>query len=133
MRGLLRRLAIIASASMLAAGLGTGVTALSAAPAFASTGPCADGTNAQPTAAHVEPSDTSTTEEYLNSGVQVTGNCSYWDNVSEGMWYMAINWTEGRTLYVWVQRLDFGSVHECLDNGNVYSIGSEQCLLHNAS
>jgi hypothetical protein len=68
----------------------------------------------------------------FGSGVQVTGNCFYYNNVSQGRWYMGISW-QGRTGYVWVQRLDFGSEHECLDGQNVYSIGGSQCPLENYS
>ena len=131
MRGLLHRLAIIASAGTLVAGLGAGIGALSTtAPAFASSTSCGDATTAAPTPAHTGPRQKDPTKYQIPNGTQVYGPCYYWNNTSESHWYMQISY-KGSTLYVWVQKLAFGSEHECLDNGNVYGIGSSNCPLFN--
>jgi hypothetical protein len=126
-RNVLHRLALIAATGTLLAGVSAGVTTLSAGPALADT--CSDGTNSS--GGVYSAPDGGIQIGTLGSGVQVTGNCSYWNNNSQGRWYMAISW-QGRTGYVWVQRLIYGSQHECLDGQNVYSIGSSHCLLYNA-
>lgn len=128
MRNVLHRLALIAATGTLLAGVSVGATTLSAGPALASS--CSDGTNSSG-GVFSSPSGTVQVGSF-GSGAQVTGNCFYYNNNSQGRWYMGINWS-GRTGYVWVQRLDFGSQHECLDGQNVYSIGSSQCPLENYS
>jgi hypothetical protein len=118
--GFLRRLAMIGSAGALAAGLGTGAAVLTAAPAFAATGPCSDVTIVQPTPAHSLPSDSSGSV-LLSSGTTVHGSCNYENNTSESRWYMQIYYGSGER-YIWVQRLEHGSAHNCDYNGTVTEI-----------
>lgn len=120
MSGFFRRLAIISSAGVLTAGLGTGAAVLAAAPAFAASGPCSDVATAQPTAAHSLPSEGSDSV-LLSSGTQVSGTCNYENNTGEGHWYMQIDYGSGYR-YIWVQRLKYGSAHNCDYNGTVTAI-----------
>jgi hypothetical protein len=55
MRGFLHRIRLIALAGVLAAGLGMGVTAATAAPVLAANSPCFDLTRAHPTPLHFKP------------------------------------------------------------------------------
>jgi len=128
MKNVLRRLGLMAATGTLVVGAGVGVTTLTAGPALAST--CSDGTNSS--AGVFSSADGGVQIGTLGSGAQVTGNCFYYNNNSQGRWYMGINYS-GRTGFVWVQRLDFGSQHECLIGENVYSIGSSQCPLENVA
>lgn len=136
MKGFLHRLRLIGLAGVLTAGLGMGVTAATAAPAFAANGPCFDVTRAQPTPLHFKPSASSRTVKFLPNNYMVTGNCAYRDNLSENRWYMQVNYI-GRNNnngygYIWVQRLDFGSLHLCDLNSdfNLFPIGSSTCPLY---
>jgi hypothetical protein len=126
-RKLRHRLALIAATGMLLTGVSAGVTALGAGPALADT--CYDGTNSS--GGVYSAPDGGIQIGSFGSGAQVSGNCTYWNNNAQGRWYMAVGW-QGRTGYIWVQRLIYGSEHECLDGQNVYSIGSSHCLLYNA-
>jgi|SRR5579875_1510165 len=128
MRNVLHRLALIAATGTLLAGMGVGVTTLSAGPALADS--CHDGTSSSG-GVFSSPSGTVQIGSF-GSGAQVSGNCFYYNNVRQSRWYMGISW-QGRTGYVWVQRLIYGSQHECLDGQNVYGIGSSQCPLENYS
>jgi hypothetical protein len=134
--GFTRRLRIIGLAGVLAAGLSMGVTAATAAPAIAANGPCFDTTSAQPTPLHFSPSASSPTVKFLPDGYLVTGNCAYWDNPTENRWYMQVNYTgpnnNGGYGYIWVQRLNFGSLHLCDLNSdfNLFPIGSSACPLY---
>jgi len=131
MRDLPRRLAIIASACALAITMGTGVVALTAPQALAASNTCYDEPNSQPTAAHLQPSASSQTVVYFHPGDTVYGPCTYWNNQGESHWYMQVNYNGG-IVYIWVQRLNFGSNHECyyIPTGQFYEIGSSFCLLH---
>src|SRR5579859_5546675 len=114
MSGFLRGLRLIGLAGILAAGLGTGVTMATAPQALAANGPCFDTTRAQPTPLHFSPSASSRTVKFLPNDHLVTGSCIYWDNRSENRWYMQVNYigpnNNGGYGYVWVQRLNFGSL-----------------------
>jgi len=135
MKVLLQRLKLVGAACALITGLGVGITAATAAPAFAANGPCYDVTNAQPTALHFDPSDSSQTVKFLNNDSTVTGTCIYYDNVNENRWYMQVNYigpgNNGGYGYIWVQRLDYGQGHNCKYNsGQIFSIGSGYCPLY---
>ncbi|HEY1619746.1 MAG TPA: hypothetical protein VGG25_19145 [Streptosporangiaceae bacterium] len=127
MANLLHRLALIAASGTLVAGLGAGVVTMSARPALADT--CSDGTNS-PAGVFSDPKGMFQIGT-LKSGVQVTGDCFYSNYAAQGRWYMSIYY-QGKDDYVWVQRLIYGSQHECLDGQNVYTIGSEHCPLQNS-
>lgn len=136
MKGFPHRIRLIGLACILAAGLGTGVVATAAAPqALAANGPCFDETNAQPTPVHSEPSKSSRTVQFLPYLHIVTGNCIYRDNLSENRLYMQVNYigpgNNGGYGYIWVQRLDFGTLHLCDLNTdfNLFPIGSRTCPL----
>ena len=140
MKRFLRRLRLVGLACALTAGLGVGATAataaLTAAPASAANGPCFDTTSAQPTPLHFSPSASSPTVKFLPNNYLVTGNCIYWDNLSENRWYMQVNYigpnNDGGYGYIWVQRLNFGSLHLCDLNTdfNFFQIGSSTCPLY---
>ena len=141
MRGFLYRLRHVGLACALTAGLAAGVSAgaaaLSATPALAVNGPCYDITNAQPTPLHYSWSASSQTVKFLHNDYQVTGTCNYVDNTSENHWYMQVNYigpgNNGGYGYIWVQRLDYGSGHNCKYNtGNIFPIGSGPCPLYYA-
>lgn len=127
MTRLLRKIRLIGAACVLAGGLGVGVSVATAAPADAA-GYCFDIAIAQPTPVHIYPWDTSATVEFLNYGAEVTGLCSFLDNLTENRWYMEVNYGGGYA-YIWVQRLAYGSMHDCDQGGYLYSIGSGQCPL----
>jgi hypothetical protein len=131
MTTILRRLRAAGLACVIATGSGGVVAAtssfLTAGPALASS-PCTDYTTAQPTAVHNEPSDSSRTLVFLNTGTQVSGNCVYQNNKGEGRWYMTVD--AGGGGYIWIQRLSFGQIHQCDKNGTPYGIGSSQCPLY---
>lgn len=136
MKGFLHQLRLIDVTVVLAAGLGMGVTAATAAPALAANGHCFDTTRAQPTPLHFSPSASSPTVKFLPDSYLVTGNCVYRDNLSEHRWYMQVNYigpynNDGYG-YIWVQRLNFGSLHLCDLNSdfNLFPIGSRTCPLH---
>src|ERR1035438_10747747 len=85
LRGGLRFSRIIGAGALLAGALGL----WSAQPAFAGFNACGDSTIAQPTAVHSLPSASSPTVQFLNQGAAVNeGYCEYYNNVSEGHWYM---------------------------------------------
>lgn len=139
MNTFLRRLRVAGLACALVTGLGVGVTAATAAiaasPASAANGPCYDFAIAQPTPVHFVPSEGSQTVKFLNSGSQVTGTCNYYDNTSENHWYMQVNYigpgNNNGYGYIWVQRLSYGSGHNCRYNtGNTFPIGSGACPLY---
>lgn len=137
MKGFLRRLRLIGMALVLAAGLGVGAFA-TATPALAANGPCYDITNSQPTPLHYSWSSTSQTVKFLNNGYTVTGTCNYIDNVNENHWYMQVNYigpnNNGGYGYIWVQRLDYGSAHNCkYQSGQTFGIGSAYCPLYYGS
>jgi hypothetical protein len=129
MKGFRCRLRLIGLAGILAAGLGTGAAAATAAPAFAANGPCYDVTNSQPTPMHFYASASSKTIKFLNNGSTVTGTCDYFDNAGENRWYMRVNYigpdNNGGYGYIWVQRLRYGSGHNCrYYSGQWFSIGT---------
>jgi hypothetical protein len=129
MKRFLRRLKLIGSACALIAGVGIGVITGIAAPALAANGPCYDVTNSQPTSLHFDPSAASKTIKFLNKGHTVTGTCIYIDNPNENHWYMQVNYigpdNNGGYGYIWVQRLHYGSRHDCkYYSGQVFSIGT---------
>lgn len=136
MKGFLHRLRLIGVAVVLAAGLGMGVAAATAAPALAANGPCFDTTRAQPTPLHFSPSASSPTVKFLPNSYLVTGNCVYENNRSEHRWYMKVNYIGQHNNdgygYIWVQRLNFGSLHICDFNSdfNFFPIGSSTCPLY---
>jgi hypothetical protein len=129
MNRLMQRMAIVGSAFVLAAGAAVG--GASAAPALATVYPCADWAYAQPTPMHTWYTDSSPSEYLLNAGTEVGSNCDYFNNTSEGRWYMAA-WYDGTLGYIWVQRLDYGRYHECYltHNQTTTSIGSNLCPLY---
>lgn len=129
MKASLHRLRLISSAGILAAGLSAGAAAAAATPALAANGPCYDVTNSQPTPLHFDPSASSKTIKFLNNDSTVTGTCNYVDNTSESRWYMQVNYigpgNNGGYGYIWVQRLDYGSGHNCkYYSGQMFSIGT---------
>lgn len=136
MKGFMHRLQLIGVAVVLAAGLGMGMTMATAAPALAANGPCWDTTRAQPTPLHFSPSASSPTVKFLPNSYLVTGNCVYRDNLSEHRWYMQVNYIGPHNNhgygYIWVQRLNFGSLHLCDLNSdfNLFLIGSSTCPLY---
>ena len=137
--GASRFIRITGAGALLAGALG----AWSTGPASAADASdyCHDGTIAQPTAVHKLPSDSSPTVQFLNQGAPVNeGYCEYFNNVSEGHWYMTVqttNGSNGGVGFIWVQRLYWGSQHLCsyiYGYGYVEDrIGSSACPLHNYS
>ena len=113
----------------------------SAEPALAASNTCYDVTNAQPTAAHQVPADSSPTEQFFAANTTIYGNCNYWNNPGEGHWYMRVYLTNGQNSgmgYIWVQRLAWGHQHLCFVLGTelgeargVYQIGNSPCPLYN--
>jgi hypothetical protein len=90
-----------------------------AAPASASN-PCSDVTIYSPTPVHLHASDDSGVMKTLPSDYGVTGSRIYFRNVfvgSAGHWFMQVALASGGHDYIWVQRLAFGSHHECSKNG----------------
>lgn len=72
----------------------------------------------------------------FRAGLQAELNCTYIDNVKQGRWYAEIvpnntytqlNWASYG--YIWVQRLFYGSAHECTDFFYNKPIGSSECPL----
>lgn len=138
MNGFVRRGKVVGLACVLAAGLGVAAMAATATPAFAANGPCYDITNAQPTPLHYTWNKNSQTVKFLNAGSTVTGTCAYVNNVNENHWYMQVNYigpdNNGGYGYIWVQRLDYGSGHNCkYQSGATFAIGSSYCPLYYSS
>ena len=133
MNTLVRRVKASGLACVLAAGLSVGATTFAATPALAANGPCTDVATAQPTAVHWGASASTMTVKFLNDGDIVTGPCDYINNPSENHWYMRVNYIGPNNNngygYIWVQRLYFGSAHECDFDGTVYAIPSAACHL----
>jgi hypothetical protein len=122
LRGGLRFSRLIGAGALLAGALGL----WSAQPAFAGFNACGDSTIAQPTAVHSLPSASSPTVQFLNQGAAVNeGYCEYYNNVSEGHWYMTVrttNGSNGGVGFIWVQRLYWGSQHLCATPGEPYDL-----------
>jgi hypothetical protein len=133
MKKSMRRVEAAGLACVLAAGLAVGASAFAATPALAANGPCTDVAIAQPTAVHWTTSEASQTVKFLNDGSIVTGPCDYINNTSENHWYMRVNYTGPNNNngygYIWVQRLYWGSVHQCDFDGTIYNIPSSACHL----
>jgi|ERR1700678_913825 hypothetical protein len=67
--------------------------------------------------------DTSSSN-FINNGTPIYGNCDYYNDTGEGMWYMEVA-TEWGTRYIWVQRLYYGSTHNCYwTTGNGWTKGT---------
>jgi hypothetical protein len=135
MKRIAHKIKLVGAACALATGLGVGVTAVTAVPAFAANGPCYDVTNSQPTPLHYVPSASSQTIKQLSNNDTVTGTCIFYDNVNENRWYMQVNYigpgNDNGYGYIWVQRLDYGKGHTCKYNsGQVFSIGSDYCPIY---
>jgi hypothetical protein len=129
MRGFVRKVRSVSLACAVAAGLGLGGTAVTAAPARAANGPCYDITNSQPTALHFDPSGSSKTIKFLGNKHAVTGTCNYIDNTRENHWYMQVNYigpdNNGGYGYIWVRRLAYGARHNCkYYSGQAFSVGA---------
>jgi len=124
LRSGLRFSRLIGAGALFAGALGLWSTQ----PAFASFNACGDSTIAQPTAVHQLPSASSPTVQFLNQGAAVNeGYCEYFNNVSEGHWYMTVrttNGSNGGVGFIWVQRLHWGSQHLCATPGEPYDISS---------
>jgi hypothetical protein len=121
-RGVSRFSRIMGAGALLAGALGLWSTQ----PAFAAINVCGDSTIAQPTAVHQLPSASSPTVQFLNRGAVVNeGYCEYFNNVSEGHWYMAVrtmNGSNGGVGFIWIQRLYWGSRHLCATIGDPYDL-----------
>lgn len=62
-------------------------------------------------------------------GVALT--CHFYNNVGQGKWYGEIpkgHYGNNQYGYVWVQRLNYGSNHQC-DDGSIHNIGGTACPL----
>jgi hypothetical protein len=120
LRGVSRFSRIIGAGVLFASALGL----WSAAPASATSATnetCYDVAQAQPTQAHQVPSASSPTEQSFSANTTIYGNCNFWDNIGEGHWYMRVYLTNGKNGgvgYIWVQRLAWGSQHECFVLGD---------------
>jgi hypothetical protein len=134
-----RRSRLISGFAALILCLGVAVvsTVATAGSAAAANGPCVDWAQAQPTPVHSYASANAPTAKFLNENAEVTGTCHYFYDVDGGPdWFMQVNYTgPGNTDgygYIWVQRLQWGSSHQCYDT-NAYpfaqKIGSSYCPL----
>jgi hypothetical protein len=104
-------------------------TPAAAAPASASN-PCSDLTIYEPTPVHANPADDSGVIKTLPKDYGVTGPCIYIANsFSFGHWFMQVALASGGYGYIWVQRLAFGSHHQCNKGTAVQPIPSAQCEL----
>ena len=95
---------------------------------------CYDHTIAQPTAVHKGPEESTETVEFLNAGEKVTSSdCFYVEDthdvvngIPEQRWYMAVNYDGHHNNdgfgYIWVQRLSYGSQHDCAYSGHTHPI-----------
>ena len=126
-----------------AAAIATPAALSAAGPASAAVNVCQDSTNAQPTAVHQLPSDSSPTVQFLKLDAPVNeGYCEYFNNLHEGHWYMTVRTTNGSGRRSQVPHLEFekrklkqyGSQHLCAQLGEPVDftpIGDPSCPLYN--
>jgi hypothetical protein len=97
---------------------------------------CFDFAKPNPTNVRSLPSDGSNSPiiAQLSPNTAVTGDCRYYNNTSEGRWYMEIIRSNGGYGYIWVQELKYGSDHNCFVSNSLdlQPIGSSaSCPLQN--
>jgi hypothetical protein len=109
--------------------------------ALAAANYCQDSAIDQPTWVDASPSYSSAVVQTLNKGAGVgfgpppngSNGCEYYLNSVENRWYMPVrttNGSNGGTGYIWVQRLYYGSQHECYTLlYGIKTIGSAYCQL----
>ena len=99
------------------------ISAFDAAPASAYKGSnCVDRTSGTVTV-YTSPANENGSLSWgtLSDNTLVTdASCDYYNNTHENRWFVKLGF-HGNTGYVWVQRLGFGSDHECTDGSTFVS------------